>query len=324
MQRERVTQERFLNEFDRRARFIGLLFEDKPGRRLLWRGDDPLAGDENPCFLGRDGFECIAEPLRVIQADGCNDANIGGHGGGGIEPATHAGFENDELAFSLAEPAHRQCQRDLKKRRVLSEAFADFPQRGEHGGAGVFGDLLAGDFDALRVIDEMGRGEQPGALAAGAGHAVDHRASAAFAIGAGDVNHLGPVGRIGEEFLEQAARALQPEFDPKHLGGKQPVDRFAVLHDASASITRNRASAKWGFLPIRSLPQPARGEWVLSLLQFLDPNVGEVDGSTMVLEADGAFRRDAWKLRVLDDHAAVDRDSQAIAFEGDHGAVPFA
>src|SRR5690606_28314857 len=57
-----------------------------------------------------------------------------------------------------------------------------------------------------------------------------HRTSAALAVGPGSVDHLYPELRVGQVFLEQAARSFQPEFDPEHLGGKQPVDGLVVAH----------------------------------------------------------------------------------------------
>ena len=58
--------------------------------------------------------------------------------------------------------------------------------------------------------------------------------------------------------------------------------------------------------------------------QLLDPDIGEIDGLTVVLEADGAFLRNIRQLGVFDDHAAVEGDGEAVALDGDHGPVPLA
>ena len=42
------------------------------------------------------------------------------------------------------------------------------------------------------------------------------------------------------------------------------------------------------------------------LSEFLDVEAGEFNGVTVVLQADGAFRWDAWKQRIFNDHVSVE------------------
>ena len=80
--------------------------------------------------------------------------------------------------------------------------LAQLAQLGEQRSAILFRDFLARNLDPFAVVDEVGRGEKPTALAAGTRDAVNHRASTTFAVGTRHVNHLHPLGRIGEELLE--------------------------------------------------------------------------------------------------------------------------
>ena len=171
----------------------------------------------------------------MIHSDGCDHTHIGRHGGGGIQAAAHAGFQHDEFAAALAEPTHGQRKSDLEKRGMRVEPCADRPQLAKHGGTVFLRNLPPGNLDALAEIDQVRRGEQARAASGSAGNAVDHRTGAALAIGARHVDHLGGMRRIGEVFTQQASRAIETQLDPEHLGGKQPVDRLAVIHPAGGA-----------------------------------------------------------------------------------------
>ena len=51
------------------------------------------------------------------------------------------------------------------------------------------------------------------------------------------------------------------------------------------------------------------------LSEFLDVEAGEFNGVTVVLQADGTFRWDAWKQRIFDDPVSVEGYAQAISLE---------
>ena len=123
------------------------------------RGNRGLPTHEDPGFFRSDFFDGISKLLHVIHADGRDHADIRWDCGGRIEPPAHAGFEHDDLALAEAEPAHRQHQRDFKKRRMRFHPLAQSPQLGEHRGAGLLGDFLAAHWDPLAEVDEMRRGE---------------------------------------------------------------------------------------------------------------------------------------------------------------------
>ena len=118
---------------------------------------------------------------------------------------------------------------------MIFHRLAQDAELSEQAGTFFLGNFLTGDFDAFAEIDEMGGGEKPATLAAGTGDAVDHGARAALAIRPGDVDDLHAVGGVGEELLEQAARSVESEFDPEHLGGEQPINRLAVVHGRANS-----------------------------------------------------------------------------------------
>ncbi len=208
-QRDAVSVQRLGDEFQRRAFFIRLFFQYDARFVVLRRGQRRFSFDENACLFRGDGAKRVAKPFHVIEADRSDHAHIRRHSGGGIESAAHAGFEHDDLACAFAKPTHRQCERDLEKSRMHFHFLADFTQRGEHVGAVLLGDFHTAHFDALAKINEMRRSEQASAAAAGASNAVDHRADAAFAIGACDVDHLHAMSRIGEELLEQMPGIVQ-------------------------------------------------------------------------------------------------------------------
>ena len=71
---------------------------------------------EGNCGLFLGNFsDSRTEPFRVIQGDRGKDADIGGNGGGRIETATHARFENDEFAIALAEMPHCQSESEFEE-----------------------------------------------------------------------------------------------------------------------------------------------------------------------------------------------------------------
>ena len=73
--------------------------------------------------------------------------------------------------------------------------------------------------------------------------------------------------------------------------------------------------------PLQALVNSCRR---LQLSEFLDVEAGEFNGVTVVLQADGTFRWDAWKQRIFDDPVSVEGHAQAISLESDNEAVPFA
>src|SRR5205814_792869 len=67
------------------------------------------------------------------------------------------------------------------------------------------------DPDALAEVDQVRRGEEPGAESGLAQHALDHRAGRALAVGAGDMDRAEAALRIAER-PEQGARAVEAQL----------------------------------------------------------------------------------------------------------------
>ncbi len=82
----------------------------------LLRGAEGRAvpGDNGGLFR-RNLPQTVAEVLHVVQADGGEDGHVLGHGVGGIEPAAHACFQNDELHLLLGKVHEGERQHQLKE-----------------------------------------------------------------------------------------------------------------------------------------------------------------------------------------------------------------
>src|SRR6185295_14308560 len=68
-----------------------------------------------------------------------------------------------------------------------------------------------GDADALAEVDQMGRGEEPGAIAGFAQHPLDQRAHRPLAVGARDMNRAKALVGVAER-AHQGARAVEPQL----------------------------------------------------------------------------------------------------------------
>ena len=227
---EGVSGEGFVDEIEWGALFVGFLLDDGAGFGGLGGGEDWFGGTDDACFFAGDFGEGVAEMFLVIKSDGGDDGDVGGDGGGGIEAAAHAGFEDEEFAVVFGEVFEGNGEGEFEEGGVVFPIFDQFAEGGEVADGVFFGDFSTGDADAFAEVDEVGGSEESGAAAGGAGHGVDEGADGAFAVGAGDVDDLGALRGEGEVFAKETARVVEAQLDSEELGGVEPVDGFLIGH----------------------------------------------------------------------------------------------
>jgi len=213
-----VAGEGFFDKLEGGLALIGDLRDDGAGFGGLGGGEDGFGGADDAGFFAGDGGEGIAEPFLVVEGDGGEDGDVGGEGGGGIEAAAHACFEDDEFAGMFVEMFEGDGEGEFEEGGVVIPVGNEFAQGGEVADGVLLGNFGAGDADAFAEVEEVGGGEEADAAAGGAGHGVDDGADGALAVGAGDVDDGGAVGGDGEVFAEESARAVEAEFDAEELG----------------------------------------------------------------------------------------------------------
>ena len=166
----------------------------------------------------------------MIERNRGENADVGRNGGSSIETATHSGFEDDQIAFTISEVTHGEGQGELKEGGVVFPVGNEFAKLGKKSGGFFFRDFEAGDADAFAVVDEVRRGEKAGAKSEVLTKSVDDGTGGAFTIGASDVDDFGGVSREGEEFTKKPSGGLKAKLDAKGLSGVEPVERFFVGH----------------------------------------------------------------------------------------------
>ncbi len=190
---------------------------------LLYRGDDGAVPGDDSGFFAADGIEGAAEVLGVVDADGGDDGYVFGDGVGGVEPAAHACFEDDEVCFVFGEVEECYGEDDFKEGGRSIPVFDVFADAGDVAVEVCGGDHFAADADAFTDVDEVRGGEEACAVACNARDAFDHGAGGAFAVGSGDVDDGGF--RIEDaKFLQEAGDAFQSEFDAEVLDAVEPVE----------------------------------------------------------------------------------------------------
>ncbi len=245
-QRDAVSLQRLLDETQRRAPLVRLLFQNLHRLGLLRRGKRGHALQENSRFLPRDRPERLPEPLRVIHPDRRDHADIGRHRRGRIEPPAHARFQDDQLAAALVEPAHRHRQRDLEKGGVRLQRFADRARFREQLRAPFLGDHFPGNPHPLPVVDEVRRGKKPRPFPASARHRIHQRAGAALAVRPRHVRDPHAVFRKRQELPQQTPRPVQPQLDAELLRPEKPVDRLRVVHRFISAARRGGPQGSLG------------------------------------------------------------------------------
>ena len=195
-------------------------------RGLLPPGQDGDTGLDDPGLFHGDRLERVAQHVLVVEADRRDHRQRGRHDVGRVEAAAKAGLEHGDADLRVGERERAQGERRLEEGatragrhgRNAREALRDCRGRGR----------AAVDPDALAVVDEMRRGEEAGAPADPAQHALEERRGRALAVRPRDVDRperfLGPA-----QVVEQRTRALEAERPlVAALEAVQPLERLAV------------------------------------------------------------------------------------------------
>ena len=130
-ERDRKTIKRLPNEIERRPARRGALLDDGGGFRGLQGGDDRNVRFDDARFLESDFRQAVAEPFLMIESDRGENADDRLGGVGRVEPTAHAGLEDDDFDFAIAEVVEGERGHDLEKGRMRipgGDQRADFRQ----------------------------------------------------------------------------------------------------------------------------------------------------------------------------------------------------
>ena len=215
----------------------GALHDGGQGLVLLGGvGDHRHAPAQDTALFPGDGGGGIPEELGVVEADGADHRqHRGADQIGGVPPAAEARLEDDDVALAAGIPEEGGGADQLK--------FGGTAALGGHdlgGGSHLLHHLTEGlrrdhgpvDLDPLPEVENERRDEQPGAVAGGGEAAGDHRAGAALAVGADDMDEPEDVLGVAEA-VHQLGDALQAPFFPPAPGAVDIGDGFAAGHRGS-------------------------------------------------------------------------------------------
>ena len=151
--------------------------------------DDGDVGFDDAGFFGGDLFECVAEPIAMVEADAGDDGEGGLADVGGVEAAAEACFEDGPVGAGVVIYEERDGGECFEEGEVLEGGGCGF-ERGEAvGGAVECGVVERGavEEEAFVDVDEVGGGVACGGEVCGAEAGVEDGTGGAFAVGAGDV-----------------------------------------------------------------------------------------------------------------------------------------
>ena len=128
-----------------------------------------------PAFSRRDRLERVAEHLRVVEPDRRDDGERGRDDVRRVEPAAEPGLEHGRrrrlASANASAPSANVASKNVRPGLAGTRSRARGQARRTPSGCGA----AAVDADALAEVDQVGRGEEPGAHARGAQHALDQR-----------------------------------------------------------------------------------------------------------------------------------------------------
>jgi len=186
------------------------------GQRVgrLRRRHDAAAGPDHGGLLRRDPLERVAEYGHVVVANRRDDRFRDGRDRvGRVEASAQPSLDHGDLYAGAPEvlEGERALQLEVQRRALARRAqpIDGRSQRIVHDRRqGVGRDERAVDPDALAVVDQMRRGEQPRAVAGGAQARGDHGRGRALTLGPHDMdNAIGAVGMVQQ--LQQPAHAVE-------------------------------------------------------------------------------------------------------------------
>jgi len=149
---------------ERRAGPLGGAFDDSHRLRPLRLADDRNARLDDTGLLSGDGFERPAQLVRVVDADGGENAHVRPKDVRRIEPPAQPHLNDRQVHGFIGEMAKGERGEDLEEgRRVAGRAHpVDVGLRvGDERAEGLGRDVVAPDADPLADVHEMRRGVEP-------------------------------------------------------------------------------------------------------------------------------------------------------------------
>ena len=151
--------------------------------------DDGDVGFDDASFFGGDLFECVAEPIAMVESDACDDGEGWLADVGGVEAAAESCFKDGPVGVGRVIDEEGDGGEGLEEGEVLEGWGCGFECGEALGGAVECGVVERGavEEEAFVDVDEVGRGVACGGEVCGAEAGVEDGAGGAFAVGAGDV-----------------------------------------------------------------------------------------------------------------------------------------
>ncbi len=180
--------------------------------------DDGDVWFDDAGFFGGDLFECVAEPIAMVEADAGDDGEGGFADVGGIEAAAEACFEDGPVGAGIVVDEEGDGGEGFEEGKVLEGGARGF-ECGEALGGAIEGGVVEGgavEEEAFVDIDEVGRSVAGGRKVCGAEAGVEDGAGGAFAVGARDVESWEVMFRVAERG-RNCADCVEARFDAKAL-----------------------------------------------------------------------------------------------------------
>ena len=165
----------------------------------------------------------------MVKGDGRDDRYKRNHGVCSIERASHAGFQNYQVAAFLGEMMQSEGGRNFEECRRMVPAGRYFTKNCQTVCDRLRRDFLAIDTNALSKIHKMRRSVKSSPAARGSKDRIQDRANGALAIRARNVQEGQMLLRIAQS-LQQASNILKSELDAELLRGIKPRQRLLVDH----------------------------------------------------------------------------------------------
>ena len=218
--------------------FVGFLLQFLQ-RHMLGSGDSGHAFLHDARLLVSDFLQASAQVFLMVHSHVGNDGNHWGDHIGGVVKTAHAHFHDCVVHFHFFEIPEGHSGQEFKFRgrfhAVSDDFLSGFADDGSCLGEVFLRNIAATEVNAFGVVDEVRGNVAAHAKGRILQHAGDHGAYAAFAIGAGDVNHLVCFFRM-IQFFQDGFDAFQSRFDTKGRRSFQVCNGFFVIHNVSHCV----------------------------------------------------------------------------------------
>src|SRR6266487_631523 len=198
---------RFVYKLQWRFAVSGSRANDLFGLGSLRGSDNRNSRFNDSSFFSGDFSDRVSQPFFMIKLDLCNYRDIRLNGVGRIEPPADSRFKNDDVDVRFGKTFQRKRGRYFEKRRMRIPIRDQIANRSQTISNGAFGNHFAVHTNPLAECDEVRGCEEASAISLRATDRIDHGANGAFAVCAGDVDHLPTKGdlQIAHGGLEAAA-----------------------------------------------------------------------------------------------------------------------